>query len=71
MKLATPQDTWAWGHALGASLAAGAVVALCGPLGGGKTQAAKGLSRSDSRTKNLSERAYSFQSICRGSSPGS
>jgi tRNA threonylcarbamoyladenosine biosynthesis protein TsaE len=43
MKLATPEDTWAWGHALGASLAAGAVVALCGPLGAGKTQAAKGI----------------------------
>ena len=40
-------------------------------LASSRTQAAKGLSRSDSRTKNLSERAYSFQSIWRGSSPGS
>ncbi len=43
MKLATPEDTLDWGHALGVSLAAGAVVALCGPLGAGKTQAAKGI----------------------------
>lgn len=43
MKLATPEDTLDWGHALGASLAAGAVVALCGPLGAGKTQAVKGI----------------------------
>ncbi len=43
MKLATPHDTWAWGHDLGARLVAGDVVALCGPLGAGKTQAAKGI----------------------------
>lgn len=43
MKLATPQDTWEWGQHLGAGLAAGAVVALCGSLGAGKTQAAKGI----------------------------
>lgn len=43
MKLATPEDTLTWGRALGAGLAAGDVVALCGPLGAGKTQAAKGI----------------------------
>lgn len=43
MNLATPQDTWDWGHALGRTLAAGDVVALCGPLGAGKTQASKGI----------------------------
>ncbi len=43
MTLKTPQQTWEWGRALGAVLAAGDVVALCGPLGAGKTQAAKGI----------------------------
>ena len=35
------------------------------------SQTVIGLSRSDSRTKKRSERAYSFQSIWRSSSPGS
>jgi tRNA threonylcarbamoyladenosine biosynthesis protein TsaE len=43
MTLITPQDTWDWGHSLGSTLAAGDVVALCGPLGAGKTQATKGI----------------------------
>jgi len=36
-----------------------------------RIQIVTGLSRSDSRTKKRSERAYSFQSIWRSSSPGS
>lgn len=43
--LRTPEDTIAWGEALGRSLAAGDVVALCGTLGAGKTHATKGILR--------------------------
>lgn len=43
MTLKTPQETWQWGQALATTLAAGDVVALCGPLGAGKTQATKGI----------------------------
>lgn len=42
-RLATPEDTLAWGRELAAALQAGDVVALCGDLGAGKTQAAKGI----------------------------
>lgn len=41
--LATPDATLAWGRELAASLNAGDVVALCGNLGAGKTQATKGI----------------------------
>lgn len=41
--LATPEDTLAWGGSLGATLQPGSVVALCGHLGAGKTQATKGI----------------------------
>ena len=40
---ATPEETLAWGRHLGGTLAAGSVVALCGQLGAGKTQVAKGI----------------------------
>ncbi|TWG94011.1 hypothetical protein L599_001000000180 [Luteimonas sp. J16] len=40
-------------------------------LASSSTQAVNGLSRSASRTKKRSLRAYSFQSMRRGSSPGS
>jgi len=41
--LATPDATLAWGRELAATLNAGDVVALCGNLGAGKTQATKGI----------------------------
>jgi tRNA threonylcarbamoyladenosine biosynthesis protein TsaE len=41
--LATPEATFDWGRELAASLRAGDVVALCGQLGAGKTQATKGI----------------------------
>jgi tRNA threonylcarbamoyladenosine biosynthesis protein TsaE len=43
MKLASPEDTLAWGRALAPLLRAGDVVALVGHLGAGKTQATKGI----------------------------
>jgi tRNA threonylcarbamoyladenosine biosynthesis protein TsaE len=42
-RLATTDDTLAWGRALAASLRAGDVVGLVGNLGAGKTHAAKGM----------------------------
>lgn len=41
--LPTPEATHAWGSALADALQAGSVVALCGHLGAGKTQATKGI----------------------------
>ena len=41
--LTTPNDTLDWGRKLAGELRAGDVVALCGQLGAGKTQATKGL----------------------------
>jgi tRNA threonylcarbamoyladenosine biosynthesis protein TsaE len=41
--LATPEATFDWGSDLAASLRAGDIVALCGQLGAGKTQATKGI----------------------------
>ncbi|HRJ10644.1 MAG TPA: tRNA (adenosine(37)-N6)-threonylcarbamoyltransferase complex ATPase subunit type 1 TsaE [Prosthecobacter sp.] len=41
--LPTPEDAFEWGRRLGASLQAGDVIALCGNLGAGKTQAVKGI----------------------------
>ncbi len=41
--LPTPEATFDWGRELAASLRAGDVVALCGQLGAGKTQATKGI----------------------------
>ncbi|MES2596257.1 MAG: tRNA (adenosine(37)-N6)-threonylcarbamoyltransferase complex ATPase subunit type 1 TsaE [Verrucomicrobiota bacterium] len=41
--LPTPDATLNWGRELAASLNAGDVVALCGNLGAGKTQATKGI----------------------------
>lgn len=43
--LRTPEETIAWGEALGRGLAAGSVIALCGTLGAGKTHATKGILR--------------------------
>jgi len=42
-RLRTPEDTFEWGRVLGQSLEVGAVVALCGDLGAGKTQVSKGI----------------------------
>ena len=42
-RLATPEATFDWGRELAASLEAGDVIALCGQLGAGKTQATKGI----------------------------
>jgi tRNA threonylcarbamoyladenosine biosynthesis protein TsaE len=41
--LHSPEETLAWGHLLASELRAGCVVALCGNLGAGKTQATKGI----------------------------
>jgi tRNA threonylcarbamoyladenosine biosynthesis protein TsaE len=41
--LPTPEATFDWGHELAASLRAGDIIALCGQLGAGKTQATKGI----------------------------
>ena len=41
--LRTPEETIAWGEALGRDLRAGDVIALCGHLGAGKTHATKGI----------------------------
>jgi tRNA threonylcarbamoyladenosine biosynthesis protein TsaE len=41
--LADTTATLAWGHALAAELRPGDVIALCGPLGAGKTHVTKGL----------------------------
>lgn len=41
--LPTPEATFEWGRELAASLGAGSVIALCGHLGAGKTQAVKGI----------------------------
>ena len=41
--LATPEATFEWGRELAGTLQAGDVVALCGHLGAGKTQATKGI----------------------------
>ncbi len=41
--LATPEATLEWGRELAQSLESGAVIALCGHLGAGKTQATKGI----------------------------
>ena len=43
MKLASVEDTLAWGRALAETLRAGDVIALVGNLGAGKTHAAKGI----------------------------
>ena len=42
-ELLTPEATYEWGAQLAQSLNAGDVVALCGHLGAGKTQATKGI----------------------------
>lgn len=42
-KLADESATVAWGRALGETLNAGDVIALCGTLGAGKTHATKGV----------------------------
>ena len=41
--LRSPEETFAWGQRLAAELRAGDVIALCGNLGAGKTQATKGI----------------------------
>jgi tRNA threonylcarbamoyladenosine biosynthesis protein TsaE len=41
--LPTPEATLDWGRTLASSLQEGAVIALCGHLGAGKTQATKGI----------------------------
>lgn len=41
--LQTPEATFEWGRALAENLQGGDVVALCGQLGAGKTQATKGI----------------------------
>ncbi|HYF37793.1 MAG TPA: tRNA (adenosine(37)-N6)-threonylcarbamoyltransferase complex ATPase subunit type 1 TsaE [Prosthecobacter sp.] len=41
--LSTPEATFEWGRRLADSLNSGSVVALCGHLGAGKTQAVKGI----------------------------
>lgn len=41
--LPTPEATLDWGRTLATSLSAGSVIALCGHLGAGKTQATKGI----------------------------
>ncbi|SKB06021.1 tRNA threonylcarbamoyladenosine biosynthesis protein TsaE [Prosthecobacter debontii] len=41
--LPTPEATFDWGRALAAHLESGCVIALCGHLGAGKTQATKGI----------------------------
>lgn len=41
--LPTPEATFEWGRGLARSLKVGDVVALCGHLGAGKTQAVKGI----------------------------
>ncbi len=41
--LNSPDETLAWGRELGGTLCAGDVIALCGDLGAGKTQATKGI----------------------------
>jgi tRNA threonylcarbamoyladenosine biosynthesis protein TsaE len=43
LSTAAPQETRAIGHALGSHARAGALVALIGPLGAGKTELAKGV----------------------------
>jgi tRNA threonylcarbamoyladenosine biosynthesis protein TsaE len=43
LSTAAPQETRAIGHALGSHALAGALVALIGPLGAGKTELAKGV----------------------------
>jgi tRNA threonylcarbamoyladenosine biosynthesis protein TsaE len=42
-RLASVDDTLAWGHGLAETLRAGDIVALVGNLGAGKTHAAKGI----------------------------
>lgn len=41
--LSSPEATHAWGRDLAATLRAGDVIALCGQLGAGKTQASMGI----------------------------
>lgn len=41
--LPTAEATFEWGRELAASLQAGSIIALCGHLGAGKTQAVKGI----------------------------
>jgi tRNA threonylcarbamoyladenosine biosynthesis protein TsaE len=43
LRLATPEDTRAWGRSLAARLKSGDVVGLCGDLGAGKTLAVTGI----------------------------
>jgi len=43
LSLRTPQDTEAFGHALGEALRAGDLVLLAGPLGAGKTVLTRGI----------------------------
>jgi tRNA threonylcarbamoyladenosine biosynthesis protein TsaE len=43
LRTAAPEETRAIGHALGSHAHAGALVALIGPLGAGKTELAKGV----------------------------
>lgn len=43
LSTAAPEETRAIGHALGAHVQAGAMLALIGPLGAGKTELAKGV----------------------------
>jgi tRNA threonylcarbamoyladenosine biosynthesis protein TsaE len=41
--LPTAEATYQWGQTLASGLPSGSVIALCGPLGAGKTQATKGI----------------------------
>lgn len=41
--LHSPEETFAWGRSLADELRGGDVIALCGNLGAGKTQATKGI----------------------------
>lgn len=44
-RLSSAEETTGWGESLARELRAGDVIALCGTLGAGKTQATKGIAR--------------------------
>ena len=58
--LLTAEDTMAWGRSLADSLRPGAVVALCGQLGAGKTHVVKGLLDGLGSTEDVTSPTFSL-----------
>jgi tRNA threonylcarbamoyladenosine biosynthesis protein TsaE len=55
-----PAATIAWGEAHAATLSSGDVIALCGPLGAGKTHVTKGLLRGLGSSEDITSPTFSL-----------